>query len=109
MSTHKMQCEFAQHLEKGTNSKRIKYFGRSENLFAESLPLRLDVRQVLLALIFAAAFLHQAVLAPDAFQSAPWPMGRSNSRMRRRAPKVGSVWRKATNCSSLGGGVLCGW
>jgi len=36
MSTHKMQCEFAQHLEKGTNSKRIKYFGRSENLIAES-------------------------------------------------------------------------
>ena len=37
MSTHKMQCEFAQHLEKRTNSKRIKYFGRSENLIAESL------------------------------------------------------------------------
>jgi hypothetical protein len=37
MSTHKMQCEFAQHLEKGTNSKRIKYFGRSENLIAEPL------------------------------------------------------------------------
>jgi hypothetical protein len=37
MSTHKMQCEFAQHLEKGANSKRIKYFGRSENLIAESL------------------------------------------------------------------------
>ena len=37
MSIHKMQCEFAQHLEKGTNSKRIKYFGRSENLIAESL------------------------------------------------------------------------
>jgi hypothetical protein len=34
-----MQCEFAQHLEKGTNSKRIKYFGRSENLIAES-PVR---------------------------------------------------------------------
>lgn len=37
MSTHKMQCEFAQYLEKGANSKRIKYFGRSENLIAESL------------------------------------------------------------------------
>jgi hypothetical protein len=37
MSTYKMQCEFAQHLEKGTNSKRIKYFGRSKNLIAESL------------------------------------------------------------------------
>ena len=37
MSTHKMQCEFAQHPEKRTNSKRIKYFGRSENLIAESL------------------------------------------------------------------------
>ena len=40
MSTHKMQCEFAQHPEKRTNSKRIKYFGRSENLIAESLAHR---------------------------------------------------------------------
>ena len=33
-------------------------------------PLRFDVGQVLFALIFAAAFFHQAVLAPDAFQGA---------------------------------------
>ncbi len=36
----------------------------------EQGPLRFDVRQVLFALIFAAAFVQQAVLAPDAFQSA---------------------------------------
>jgi hypothetical protein len=33
-------------------------------------PLRFDVGQVLFALIFAAAFWHQAVLAPDALQRA---------------------------------------
>jgi hypothetical protein len=38
MSTQKMQCEFAQQFKKGTNNKRIKYFGRSENFVAESLP-----------------------------------------------------------------------
>ena len=33
-------------------------------------PLRFDVGQILFALIFAAAFFHQAVLTPDAFQRA---------------------------------------
>jgi hypothetical protein len=32
-----MQCEFAQQFKKGTNNKRIKYFGRSENFVAEPL------------------------------------------------------------------------
>ena len=36
----------------------------------EQGPLRFDVREVLLALILAAAFFDQAVLVPDAFQRA---------------------------------------
>ena len=34
----------------------------------EQRPLRLDVREVLLALVFAAAFFQQTVFAPDAIQ-----------------------------------------
>ena len=34
----------------------------------EQCPLRFNVREVLLALIFAAAFFHQAMLAPDAIE-----------------------------------------
>jgi len=41
---------------------------------------------------------------PDAFQSAVAD-GRSNSRIRRRAPKVGRVFRNATSCASMAGGV----
>src|SRR5260370_10375388 len=47
----------------------VEIFGVGADLLKQS-PWRFDVRQVLFPLVFAAAFLDQPVLAPDAFQSA---------------------------------------
>jgi len=55
----------------------------------EQGPLRFDVREVLLALIFAATLFHQAVLAPDAFQRVvadPQIESRIKRRARHRQP-----------------------
>jgi hypothetical protein len=68
-------------------------------------PLCFEVREVLFAVIFTAALLDQAVGAPDALQGA-MGNGRSNSRIKRRAPKVGSVLRNSTSCASKSGGVF---
>jgi hypothetical protein len=40
---------------------------------------------------------------------ATWLTGRSNSRFRRAAPKVGSLRRRASNCCSISGAVLWGY
>ena len=47
----------------------VEILGIGADLLKHS-PAGLDVGQVLFALVFAAAFCHQAVLAPDAFQCA---------------------------------------
>ncbi len=47
----------------------VEIFGIGADLL-ETEPTGFDVRQVLFALVFSAAFFEQAVLAPDALQSA---------------------------------------
>jgi hypothetical protein len=47
----------------------VQILGSSGDLLKQG-PLRLDVREVLFALIFAAALLDQAMRAPDALQGA---------------------------------------
>jgi hypothetical protein len=47
----------------------VEILGISADLLKHG-PLRFDMGQVLFALIFAAAFWHQALLAPDVFQCA---------------------------------------
>jgi hypothetical protein len=66
-------------------------------------PGGLDVGEVLFALILALALCWRQMRS-----RARWLSGRSNSRMRRRAPKVNNCWRKATTCSSMAAGVLPG-
>jgi hypothetical protein len=84
----------------------VEVFGIDADLLEQG-PLRFDMREILFALIFPLAFFQQAVLAPDAFQ-ARCEMGKSNSRISRRAPKVCSVLLSSTSCPSVAGGVFCG-
>src|ERR1700690_1871367 len=55
-----------------------------------------------------AALVHRGRVALF-FGFSSWPMGRSNSRMRRRAPKVRRVLRSAIIWASTAGGVWGGW
>ena len=66
------------------------------------------MREILPALIFAAALFEQAMLVPDAFQGvvADAQIELAN---KLSGPKVGSVLRSSTSWASTVEGVLCAW
>ena len=82
---------------------------RIERLAQESYPQVAQLKQVK----GEAHYLRWRFLSRPCWRQmrskARWLRGRSNSRMRRRAPKVNSCRRKATTCSSTAAGVLPGW